>query len=85
MVKIISEEQREKILQSVVKHFALFTAEIDNVDKPDAIEISFNTFGCTYAKHLNEIIEENPEFLWVMYSASFDVHRYIIGIYHRDS
>jgi hypothetical protein len=85
MFEKISEEQREKILQSVVKHFSFFPVEIDNVDKPDGIEISFNTFGSAYAKHLNEIIEENPEFLWVMYSASFDVHRYIIGIYHRNN
>ena len=85
MVKKISEEQREKILQSVIKHFSRFTVEIDDVDKPDGVEISFNTFGSAYAKHLNEIIEENPEFLWVMYSASFDVHRYIIGIYHRNN
>lgn len=83
MVKKISEEQREKILQSVVKHFAHLTVEIDDVDKHDGVQLSFNTFGSSYAKHLNEIIEENPEFLWVMYSASFDVHRYIIGIYHR--
>ena len=84
MVKKISEEQREKILQSVVKHFSRFTVEIDDVDKHDGVEISFNTFGSAYAKHLNEITEENPDFLWVMYSASFDVHRYIVGIYHRD-
>lgn len=79
----ISEEQREKILQSIVKHFAHLPVEIDDVDKSDGVEISFNTFGSTCAKHLNEITEENPDFLWVMYSASFDVHRYIIGIYHR--
>ena len=85
MVKKISEEQREKILQSVIKHFSFFPVEIDNVDQPAAIVISFNAFGSSSAKHLNEIIEENPEFLWVMYSASFDVHRYIIGIYHRNS
>ena len=80
----ISEEQREKILQSVIKHFAHLSVEIDDVDKPDGVEISFIRFGSTDAKRLNAVIEENPEFLWVMYSISFYEHRFIIGIYHRD-
>jgi hypothetical protein len=80
----ISEEQREKILQSIVKHFAHLSVEIDDVDKSDGVEISFIRFGSTDAKRLNAVIEENPEFLWVMYSISFYEHRFIIGIYHRD-